>query len=489
MAATLRTKILTSLAVASLVSIAVTAYVVNRFLVQQQRQYIETRLTVVSMMAHASLRNIMTGTHQSEVRDFILRFGSQPPLAGIRLIRPDGVVSLSNHPTEVGSSFPVEGGLQNIGELLHYNRLDPTGRRLVTSISPIHRLPSCAVCHPGPTPVMSYLSVDVSSDEAERSVSSAQNWMIGSSLFIIFIFVGTAFGVHFRFVKGRITRIAEGIAELEKGNFAARIRTSGHDELGQVVRHINRLGDRLELMRAELERSHRSELERAERMASVGELAASIAHEIRNPVAGISSAVQVLSAELPPGDEREAIFEEILRQTHRVNRAVTDLLSYARPSTPELIPASLNDPIRRALTLMEAQMNSVTVKLALEVEPNLPPVLLDSQQMQQVFVNLMMNALQAMPDGGTLTVRSGVEAEQVFVEIADSGPGIPKEILQDIFKPFFTTKHQGTGLGLSICRSIVENHCGAIQVKSEPDKGACFRIRLPIHRFNSEDDI
>jgi signal transduction histidine kinase len=189
---------------------------------------------------------------------------------------------------------------------------------------------------------------------------------------------------------------------------------------------------------------------------------------------------------LPPGDEREAIFEEILRQTQRVNRAINDLLSYARPSTPELLPGSLNDPLRRALTLMDAQKNAAHVTLDLFIEPNLPPVLVDTQQMQQVLVNLMMNGLQAMPTGGTLTVKSGFKDSEVFIEISDTGPGIPKEIMQDIFKPFFTTKHQGTGLGLSICRSIIENHCGRIEVESERGNGALFRISLPVYRLGEE---
>lgn len=488
MAATLRTKILASLAVASLLSLAVSALVINRFLVAQQMQMIENRLTVVSMMAHASLRNMMTGEHASELREFIAQFGKQPPLSGVRLMKLNGEVEFSNHPEELGTRFPIPQGDVTVTGEPHFYRSDGAGKSLLTSVSPVLRLPSCASCHPGDTPVMAYLSVDISTEEATAGPVSARNWMIGSSLFIILIFVGTAFGVHFRFVKRRIAGIAEGIAQLETGNFSARITTSSKDELGQISRHINRLGDRLELMRSELERSHRKELERAERMASVGELAASIAHEIRNPVAGISSAVQVLSAELPPGDEREAIFEEIIRQTQRVNRAVTDLLSYARPSTPELLPGSVNDPTRRALTLLEAQRRGAGVELSLELEPNIPPALLDAQQIQQVFVNLMMNALQAMPEGGTLTISSAVQDENIVVEIADSGPGIPKEIMQDIFKPFFTTKHQGTGLGLSICRSIVENHCGTIGVQSERGSGARFRITLPIHRITPEDE-
>lgn len=487
MPTTLRGKILTSLGVAAMLSIAVSAFVVDKALLRQQRQYVETRLTVVSMMAHASLHNMMTSNHQNELRDFILRFAKQAPLAGVRLMRPDGVVTLSNHQEEIGHQFFEERRPSSDADFEHYFRRSG-GQRLMTSVQQIRRLPSCAECHPGSGNLIGYMGVDVSAEEADRGVRQAQRWMIGSSLFIVIIFVGTAFGVHFRFVKRRINQIAAGIGELERGNFAARISTQQRDELGQLAAYINRLGDRLSQMRQELERSHHSELERAERMASVGELAASIAHEIRNPVAGISSAMQVLSAELPPGDERVVIFDEIARQTQRVNRAVNDLLSYARPSTPELAVGSVSDPIRRALTLMDAQMNTAQVELRDQLEPNLPPVLLDIQQMQQVFVNLVMNALQAMPTGGVLTLRTESDGSDVVAEVSDTGQGIPKEILQEIFKPFFTTKHQGTGLGLSICRSIVENHCGRMEVESSPGSGARFLIRLPIHRIEEVNE-
>lgn len=479
---TLRAKILISLAIASVLAVAASAWFINRFMLTHQRQYIEQRLTIVSMMTHASLRNLMTGNHANELREFVLKYGNSEPMAGVRLIRPDGTIALSADTTEIGQKFSLQQAQPVWNGSPHYYRSDRAGHKVMSSIAPVQRLASCTVCHLGSDPVISYLNVDVSAEEAEHGVEQMQTLMVGSSLFIIVIFVGTAFSVHFRFVKRRISQIAAGIAKLEEGRFKARIDIQSNDELGQVAEHINRLGDRLDNMRAELEKSHLSELERAERMASVGELAASIAHEIRNPVAGIASAVQVLSAELPPGDEREAIFEEMLRQTARVNRAVTDLLSYARPSMPELVPGTIEDPIKRALTLLEAQRNAAKVDLALDLWQGLPNVLLDTQQMQQVLVNLIMNSLQAMSGGGRLTVRTGEIGDQVYVEVSDTGPGIPREVLHDIFKPFFTTKHQGTGLGLSICRSIVESHNGVLRVASEPGEGATFRIILPVHK-------
>jgi len=441
----------------------------------------------VAMMAHASLRHLMVQCHQQEMGDFLHLIANQSPIVGVRVMKADGMITISSQPSERNTLFTDRHLLKSDSALSHYYR-NINGARVITSISPITRTPDCASCHSGNEKVLGYFAVDIAAAEIDRGIQSAQRWMVGSSLFVVIIFVGTAFGVHFRFVKRRTHQLAVGISQLAEGNFSYRIESKAGDELDALAVQINRLGDHLHLMKQELEKSHSSELERAERMASVGELAASIAHEIRNPVAGISSAMQVLSSELPDGDERAVIFDEIVRQTQRVNRAVNDLLSYARPSTPELAIGSINDPLSRALTLMEAQKHAVMVEFIKQMEPNLPPVLLDVEQIKQVFVNLVMNALQAMHNGGTLTLKTFAVAEEVFVEITDTGPGIPEDLLADIFKPFFTTKHQGTGLGLSISRSIVESHCGIMEVESVRGCGATFRIRLPIHRLEEANE-
>jgi len=482
----LRFRILSFLAAVGLVSIVVVALIINHILVRQQRNRLDTRLSMISMMAHACLRNLMLNEHQNELREFILRFGENAPLVGLRLISPEGIVTISHQSEEEGKPYRAFDKVKFDGEWNHFIQKDDAGGPILTSLSPVRRQPSCIACHPGPPGIMSILNVDISAKEITGALALTQLLLIGSSLFMALLFVGTAFMVHFRFVKSSLHKIISGISQLEQGNFAARIDLEQKDELGRLAGHINRLGDRLAKMRRALDNSHQAELERAERMASVGELASSIAHEIKNPVAGIASAMEVLSAELLPGDEREVIFAEILNQTQRVNRAVNDLLSYARPSLPELALGSLNEPLRHALTLLEARRKGANVALEIRLDPHLPPALFDPQQMQQVFVNLIFNALQAMPSGGTLKIASGFENKELFACISDTGVGIPKEIMQDIFKPFFTTKHQGTGLGLSICRSIIENHHGKIEVYSTRGEGSTFKVILPGDRNLTE---
>ncbi|MFN3820842.1 MAG: sensor histidine kinase [bacterium] len=445
----------------------------------QQERYLETRLAVTVMMAHASLRNIMLCGHQEELRNFIRSFTDRTKGISLKVLKPEGTIVLSGDSTEEKSLYSHFNRFKRAGEEWEHQLIkDPGGEDKLVSLSRVVRLPSCMRCHPGPLGTMAYLAVETGTGDLEKEVWRSQGMILGTSLFLMMIILLSAFGFHFRFVKHSLSRITEGISRIEKGDFSVRIDMDERHELGMLAKRINRLADRLEEMRKELEESHLKEMERAERMASVGALAASIAHEIKNPISGIASAMEVLKGEVEINDERREIFDEIIRQTERVNKAVSDLLTYARPSPPELIVGNINEPIQRAVTLLEGRLNENRITLKLELDRYLPQVLLDPQKMTQVFVNLILNAIQAMPEGGMLTLRSGRVGDEIFGEVKDSGMGIPTEILDDIFKPFFTTKHQGTGLGLSICRSFIEAHNGRIEVQSAHGEGSTFRVWL-----------
>lgn len=475
---TLKGRILGSLIGVAVISVTGISLVSYRILKSHQEEYLLSRLSVAVMMSHASLRNLMLSGHQSELRDFIAIFSQQTSGINLRILKPQGTISISRDSTESGQlykhfeKFSKEPGLREmvVG--------DGRGKRTLVSISPVVRLPSCRECHPGPPGTMAYLAVELEGDQVKAGIWRTQGLILISSLTVAMVILLAAFGLHFRWVKGSLEKITEGISRIEQGDFSVRIDMDKKHELGVLGQRINRLADRLEEMRSQLEESHRQEMERAEKMASVGALAASIAHEIKNPISGIAGAIEVLKAEMDPNDERREIFEEILRQTERVNRAVSDLLTYARPSPPELVLGDINEPLRRALNLLDGRLKESHIQVVDHLEDGLPPVMIDPQKMTQVFVNLILNAIQAMPQGGRLELRTAVNQDEVVAEVKDTGVGIPPEIVGDIFKPFFTTKHQGTGLGLSICLSFVEAHGGRIEVDSFPHEGSTFRVVL-----------
>jgi signal transduction histidine kinase len=211
------------------------------------------------------------------------------------------------------------------------------------------------------------------------------------------------------------------------------------------------------------------------------QMAPVFAHEIRNPLGSIKGAAQYLLTEVEQGDQRK-LLEVITEEANRLNRVVSQFLDYARPYQLELQPGSINTVIEKTMTLLEADKITEQVHIQMELHPHLPLVPMDNEQIHQVIMNIALNAIEAMREGGTLTVRTtllkGGAGDAVGISIRDTGPGMQQDVIRQIFTPFFTTKERGTGLGLAVCRRIVLNHGGKIRVKSIRERGTIFYIRL-----------
>ena len=214
-------------------------------------------------------------------------------------------------------------------------------------------------------------------------------------------------------------------------------------------------------------------------LAAVGELAAVVAHEVRNPLAGIRGGCEIMLEGYAPGETRHEIGTEILHQVDRLNHMVQDLLLYARPRALAANPSDLHQVLDRCLLLLAEDARAAGVEIIRQYEPELPPLPLDVRQMEQVFLNLLQNAVQAINGPGRIVLATRRAGGKVEVVVSDSGPGIAPAALEKIFKPFFTTKAQGTGLGLAIVRNIVHAHGGTIQAASSESGGAEFVIALP----------
>jgi len=232
-----------------------------------------------------------------------------------------------------------------------------------------------------------------------------------------------------------------------------------------------------------LQNYHYQQMERADRLASVGEMSAGIAHEIKNPLAGIKGAITVLADDFSAEDPRREVIDKVLEQISRLDKGATDLLFFGRPGKPTLDYVDTNDLLKKTMFFVSQHPEAKNVHQTKEFTRNLPPVWVDGKQLQQVFFNIIINAIQAMKEGGTLLLQTDLVGEQgkqsVRVLIGDSGPGIKPEDMERIFTPFFTTKTQGTGLGLAICRQLVEQQGGTIELRSRVGEGTRVVIDLP----------
>jgi signal transduction histidine kinase len=234
---------------------------------------------------------------------------------------------------------------------------------------------------------------------------------------------------------------------------------------------------------SELRKLHQLQLAEAEHLATLGEVAAGLAHEIKNPLAGIAAALEVLGGELPPGDPSRDIMADVQHQVKRIKSTVDDLLNYARPRPLQLLRSDLNSTVEQVVHFARQQAEARRVTLAF-APGDVPPIIHDPDQIQRMVLNLVLNATEAVNHGGQVEVstayfaRDGVR--QAEISVRDNGSGIAAEDLEKIFRPFYTTKgRKGTGLGLSLCRRIAELHAGTIDVSSRLGEGSTFTVKLP----------
>ncbi len=233
------------------------------------------------------------------------------------------------------------------------------------------------------------------------------------------------------------------------------------------------------------------QIQRSEKLSSIGQLAAGIAHEIGTPLNIISGNAEYLMMDIDPENPLTEELSIILQQTDRITQLIQQLMDFARDNRPRFEPTDINALAQQTLNLTRHQMEKNSITLVEKLDEEIPPIVADAHQLQQVLLNIIINALHAMPEGGILEIQTARDAErkEVLIRIRDNGCGIDPQDLKNIFNPFFTTKEvgQGTGLGLAVCHRIMENHQGRIEVESRPGEGSCFTLNLPFQRTGKED--
>jgi hypothetical protein len=231
----------------------------------------------------------------------------------------------------------------------------------------------------------------------------------------------------------------------------------------------------------------------AEHLATLGELAAGVAHEIRNPLAGIAGAIEIITKDFPQDHADREVLEDLRQEVRRIEKTLNELLVYARPKPPQFGQTDIKETIARTLQLARQQTGTRKVEFSIQISPVLPPFLADAEQLHQVLLNLVLNGIQAIDREGKISIEVGLydgdvsnRSRMVEIAVTDNGPGIPPEHLDRIFRPFYTTKRGGTGLGLSLCRRIIVAHGGTLSAESELKKGSRFIIRIPLRQAAEE---
>ncbi|UCH82036.1 MAG: HAMP domain-containing protein [Nitrospiraceae bacterium] len=445
-----------------------------------------------------SIHNLMLRNRwndlQSMVEDIVT---DSTEIKELRIFLPDsGEIVTSSEPQEIGDRiYASDMQVYTSRKYKDAVLMEKNGSTYASKLSPIHNKTECQRCHDHKRDVLGVLDLEVSLAGIDESIRASKKKHLEDTLIIFLILSGGILLVVGILIDRPITNIIHTIETIEKGDLTVRME-DGNDEFGIMARSFNSMLDSVAKSNREVEKCHSLQMERAAKLASLGEIISGIAHEIKNPLAGISCAVQVFQSELEEGDDRKVITSEILNHIKRLDNIVKGLLNYARPIPPQMRNQKISEVLDKAVFFVypEAKKHNVTIETHLEEE--IPDILMDSDQMQQVFLNLMINAVQAMPDGGNLKIvasesdkfsmdicngsgsqLSGHKAIKVIFE--DNGHGIEPEMQKSIFDPFITKKSRGTGLGLSISQRIVREHGGNIVVSSEVNKGTTFTVYLP----------
>jgi hypothetical protein len=292
--------------------------------------------------------------------------------------------------------------------------------------------------------------------------------------------------VLLRDLRSAIARIAPNYAKLTAGN-PSPTGTEG------LEKEIRTLTERWTEFCAHCQRVHDSEMVHAEHLATLGELAAGVAHEIRNPLAGIAGAIEIITKDFPPDHADREVLEDLRQEVRRIEKTLNELLVYARPKPPQLGRSDIKETIARTLQLARQQTGQRKVEFSIQISPRIPSFLADSEQIHQVLLNLVLNGIQSIDKEGKITIDANLRDGEgprgpasVEIAVSDTGQGIPPEHLDRIFRPFYTTKRGGTGLGLSLCRRIIAGHGGTLVAESELKKGSRFIVRIPLREAAEE---
>ena len=443
----------------------------------------------------------------------------------IRMFNRSGMITFSTNATEVPAADREAQGCTACHvpmQPLEKIALAPNtqifrkagGDRSLVMVTPIYNEKSCqAACHahPASDKVLGQLELHLSLDAVDNELIAMRGRvlirvLVEISLFGLFILVFTK-----RFVTRPIQDLYNGVQAISHMNLDQPIHVrDSSEEIDRLSRAFERMRIRLKgamdeiqgftaTLESKVEERTRQlsaaqqKLQQNDRLASLGQLAASVAHEINNPVSGVLNLGMLMQRILkddgiPEGrvPEFRKYLAQVTNETSRVGRIVSDLLAFSRRGKPQRIPTDLNRTIRMTLSLVDHKLKLANIELRLLLKEDLPHVLCDGSQMQQVFLNLGLNAAESCQPhgGGVVTVATGVTPDErsVWISVSDTGEGISEENIARIFDPFFTTKPdgKGVGLGLAVSYGIIQAHSGEIEVKSKVGEGATFTITLPL---------
>lgn len=459
----------------------------------------------------------MMENNQLRVYQMIREVGQQAGVKHIRMINKTGRIIFSTQEDEIGRMVDKKAEACNMchsgqtpelyASSMNRSRIftDKDGEEVLGLAKGIYNKESCYVAschfHPEEFRVLGVLDVIVSLKSMREFTESYRYKIGGLTVLLIAILWGSITLFMQVMINRPITHLVNRTKRLSRGELDVTLPSYSSYELAILSDSFNKMTENLRKAHDELQswaytleqkveertdelKRVQYQLIRSEKLASLGELVAGIAHEINNPLTGILMFASIIRSDTRLDPAFKSDVDTIIKETERCARIVRGLLDFSRDRKPQVKLSDINAIMDATLTLVTNQSSFHNIRIVKEYAPELPRIFIDPNLIEQVFVNMILNASHAMPTGGELTIRTGTTDDNSYacVEIADTGCGIPEEHLKRIFDPFFTTKeNKGTGLGLSVSFGIIESHGGYIGVNSVVGKGTIFSIFLPMN--------
>jgi signal transduction histidine kinase len=468
----LPTTVLFALTLAAMVSSAV------HFYGSDMERTRHERAEIFADLVATGVSNVMLSGQPQRVPEFLIALVAHGgELEAASLIGTGGLVTVSSDPRQLGRRPWPDLDSVTETKIVSEPGGDPAQFAV---IQPIVRSQACSRCHDVSRPVGGWLDMRFSRAPVLHAQTQLGKTLALSAAVALVCLLAILLWLLGREAIAPLRRLVASMRRAESGELTARADEGRPDELGVAARGFDATLAALRRSQAELEAFYKERMVRADRFAAVGEIATGLAHEIKNPLAGLSGALELLSDDLASNPRHVEVVGEMQHQVKRLAHTMESLLSFARPPKAKLRATDVNATLQNVLFLIRQQNRGGAVGIAADLAEDLPPVLADPSQLEQVFLNVCLNGCQAMNtrESGTLTVRSRAGDGNVLVEIQDTGPGIPHDVRAQVFKPFFTTKREGNGLGLAISARIVAEHGGHIGYRCPPDGGTVFTITL-----------
>ncbi|HZP24301.1 MAG TPA: ATP-binding protein [Terriglobales bacterium] len=494
------------------------------FSIHDQRKHLEDAALVAaerqSEVLRRSASRYMLNNDRTGLYELMLNMADQPEMVRIRIMNPQGVISYSTAPAEVGAT--VDKGAEacyacheKSRPLARLNRSDrfriyrADGTRVLGVITPIENEPACsnASCHahPAGTQILGVLDTNISLAKVDQGLARETREMTAATAVALLAVVFLSGVFIWIVVRNPLRELKAGTERVAGGDLGHQIAVRSHDEAGELAHSFNEMSNRLQVAQTEitawahtledrveekareLKQAHQRMLH-VEKMATIGKMAAVVAHEINNPLFGILTYSRLVKRWIENNtqpslkqEEMRGSLDLIAGESKRCGELVKNLLSFSRVSPMNLAWCDLNQVIDRCLRLVQHKLEMAGIQLNLDLAAELPPAHCDPAQIEQVVLAMVINAIDAMPQEGNLWVTTRTAGNTMELVIRDDGVGIPDEHLPHIFEPFYTTKESGgSGLGLAVSQNIVERHGGHIAVQSAVGQGTTFKIVLPV---------